>query len=91
MKYVTLFVAREFDDNSDDFDVFFDAKTAHDHAEYLYHHLTVSERKRISVAVEGYPVEIEDDDVRSAREIYYELCLEDDDAIREASYYKVIE
>lgn len=90
MKHVNLYVARSFNDYTDDCRCFYDMKAARSEAVYLYGQLTAAERLTNTVAVEGYPLDLDDDDARSAMELFGDLLNVDDDRIRNPEYYEEI-
>lgn len=73
----TVWIAREADENSDVYSATFDHDEAVSKAGYYYDHLTDSERAGITVSVEGYDIEIDPDDGRSAEKLVKDMLIED--------------
>lgn len=87
----TIWIAREFDDNSDACFETFDKEKAISEAEYMLRLLTKRERERTSVAVEGYDVEVQDNDTRSAKDIFFDMIDDACDGIDPDHYIDIKE
>lgn len=86
----TIWIAREFDDNSDAMRVTFDREQAEAMAQSYFDHLTAAERKTHTVSIEGYIVEVADDDTRDADTLWSDLIIEDDPATYNPDYYSEV-
>lgn len=86
----TIWIAREADDNSDAYKAFFDREKAETAALGYYEHLIDRERKKRTVTVEGYPVEVADDDTRTAEELCRDLLMDDELAMFDPEVYEEI-
>ena len=85
-----IWISRESDGNNDAMYAYFDEEQARKDSEYAYNHLTESERKRTTVSVEGYEVEIDEDDDRPAGVVVSDM-LNDDTFPYDPIFYDVIE
>ncbi len=84
-----IWIARVADDNSDTYKACFDKKAAEDTAYGYYWHLTDKEKATHTVSVEGYEVEVPDDD-RSAEDIFNDMLISDNPAINEPDVYNEV-
>lgn len=69
--------------------VTFDLDEARKAALNEWKHLTDREREKSEIRVDGYRIEVEDEDTRDAKEVYMELLDEDDDSIMEPAWNEV--
>lgn len=84
----TIWIARVADDNSDAYKAYFDKKAAEDSA-YGYHwHLTDKEKETHIVTVEGYEVDVPDDDSRDAKTLFEDMLI--DDVIGDPDFYQEV-
>ena len=71
-----LYIARVATQNSDDYIATFDKTEAQKQAYQYKGHLTERELKDHTVTVEGYSIDVPEDDNRTAKQVYFDLCNE---------------
>ena len=72
----TIWIARCADNNSDHYKAFFNRQEAESAACTMYWYLTRRERLENTVSLESWPVDIPDDDPRTAEELYADLLCD---------------
>ena len=72
-----VWIAREADENSDEMRVFFDRDNAESTAWMFFNHLTDREQQRVTVTLEGYQIDVPDDDDRDAEKLVNDMLIED--------------
>ena len=84
-----LYVARSANENTDSYKAFYSKEEARAEAEYLYSHLTASEREKNTVSVETYTITTDDDTI-TAEDLYDAALLEWSDEIQNPAEYEEI-
>lgn len=87
----TLYIVRDNTKDGDSFDVCvtYDQAEAQRAARIEYNHLTERERKTSEIAIEGYTIEVDENDDRSAKDLYDDMLFDDDDQLHNPSSYVV--
>ena len=77
----TIWIAREANGNTDNCRVFFTRQEAEDAAHGYYAHMTERERRENTVSLESWPVDVSNDDPRTAEELWSDLLYDGDESL----------